>query len=648
MASLRLLRGAAIAAVVLGTGLRFASLERRVFWVDEAGTAQRVSGYWLADLERELFDGRVHTMVELHRFQHLASDRGARSIVEGLAREEAPWPPLYFVALRSWAGLFGDSVPGLRLFSVFASLLTFPACFWLCRELFPGTSPRDRAVPWVATALLAASPFHVVYAQEARAYALWSVVLLAASAMFLRACRTERLADSLLYGVLVALGLYIFPLTVFVVAAHGMYALLRDGFRPTRRLAVLAAGWGLGMVLYGPWILAIARNFRVGSDSVSWTATTIIPIPFLAYSWIANVVRVFFDLPSMVLWLEPWLGFRLLDLACVPIAAAIAAFVGLAVVRFSTAAFPSPARPRAFLLPLALIPFAALAVPDLLLGGIRSYSPRHQTAGLLALELIVATTIAAGLWDPSPRRRRLFRSALVALLVMGFLSGVVFACSRSWWNKYISSDNDRVAAMLNGQDRPLVVGFYGGDGYSRNPPFYFLYLLSMSHVLRDDVAFQVFAEGDALPEWDGGFSSIFLVNPTHAMCDRAEAAGLAPRMVYGFGAPRIVGDYYFTIWDVRYPVTTSRVGRWATGASPSTTTLTVPRDETIPRKCASSRPGDASSSWSAPPTSRGSPPTSSAASSSTSAPTACASSSMSSATRPWPTSPAGSRSTSGS
>lgn len=560
MGDLRLLRGAAIAAVLLGAGLRFANLERRVFWVDEAGTAQRVSGYWLSDLQRELFDGRVHTMADLRRFQHLASDRGARSIVEGLAREEAPWPPLYFVTLRGWARLFGDSVPALRLFSAFASLLTFPACFWLCRELFPGTSVQDRAVAWVATALLAASPFHLVYAQEARAYALWSVALLTASAMFLRACRTARVADSLLYGVLVAVGLYTFPLTLFVVAAHGLYALLRDGFRPTRRLAVLAAGWGLGMVLYLPWILAMARDFRAGSESVSWTAATIIPIPFLAYGWIANVVRLFFDLPSIVVWIEPWLGFSPLDLACVPIAALIVAFVALAVFRFSTTAFPSPARPRAFLVLLAAVPFLALAAPDLVLGGIRSFSPRHQTAGLLALALMVATAIAWGLWDPSPRLRQLFRSALVALLVIGFLSGVVFTCSRSWWNKYISSDNDRVAAMLNLEARPLMVGFHGGDGYSRNPPFYFLYLLSMSHVLRDDVAFQVFTESDALPEWARGFSSVFLVNPTHATRERAEAAGLAPRMVYGFGSPRFMGDYFFTIWDVRYPEVTSRVG----------------------------------------------------------------------------------------
>ena len=275
--TLRVLRVVAITVVVVGASLRFGGLGGRVVWIDEAGTLQRVSGYWLSDLERELFDGRVHTMDEFEKFQRVSHDRGIASIVEGLAREEAPWPPLYFVLLRVWAGVFGDSVSALRLFSACASLLVFPACFWLCREMFPGESVRHRSVAWVALALLAASPLLVVYGQEARAYALWTVLLLAISAMFLRAFRTGRLADSLGYGVLVALGFYAFPLTALVVAAHGIYALIRVGFRLRRELIVLAAGWALGAALYAPWLWVMARNLRAGSASVSWTATTEIP-----------------------------------------------------------------------------------------------------------------------------------------------------------------------------------------------------------------------------------------------------------------------------------------------------------------------------------------------------------------------------------
>ena len=124
-----------------------------------------------------------------------------------------------------------------------------------------------------------------------------------------------------------------------------------------------------------------------------------------------------------------------------------------------------------------------------------------------------------------------------------------------WWNKYISSDNDRVAALLNEPERPLLVGWYGGETYFRNVPFYFLYFLSMSHVLRDDIAFQVFAEGDSLPRWEGGYSNVFLMNPSDAMLDRAATEGFDPERVYGFGAPEIVGHYYFTIWELNSDAT---------------------------------------------------------------------------------------------
>ncbi|BCU08132.1 glycosyltransferase family 39 protein [Allochromatium tepidum] len=47
-----------------------------------------------------------------------------------------------------------------------------PAVYWLTRELF-GPGPA----PWVAAALVACSPLQLLYAQEARQYALWMLLL---------------------------------------------------------------------------------------------------------------------------------------------------------------------------------------------------------------------------------------------------------------------------------------------------------------------------------------------------------------------------------------------------------------------------------------------------------------------------------------
>jgi uncharacterized membrane protein len=75
-----------------------------------------------------------------------------------------------------------DPVTAFRGTSALFGLLLPAAAFWLMRELF-GRGP----VPWVAAALVAFSPLHLLYAQEARQYALWMLLFLASSAALQRA-----------------------------------------------------------------------------------------------------------------------------------------------------------------------------------------------------------------------------------------------------------------------------------------------------------------------------------------------------------------------------------------------------------------------------------------------------------------------------
>src|SRR5207248_4961479 len=94
----------------------------------------------------------------------------------------------------------------------------FPGLYWLCRELF-GCS----RTAWMAVALLAVSPFHVLYAQEAREYSLWTVAILLSSAALLRAARLQTRRTWWAYAASVALGLYSHTLFVLVAGAHGAY-----------------------------------------------------------------------------------------------------------------------------------------------------------------------------------------------------------------------------------------------------------------------------------------------------------------------------------------------------------------------------------------------------------------------------------------
>lgn len=76
---------------------------------------------------------------------------------------------LYYLILRAWLYL-GKSPFFIRSLSVLASAATLPAIYWVAKLLY------DRRVALIATALLAFNAYSVRYAQEARSYALFTLL----------------------------------------------------------------------------------------------------------------------------------------------------------------------------------------------------------------------------------------------------------------------------------------------------------------------------------------------------------------------------------------------------------------------------------------------------------------------------------------
>jgi hypothetical protein len=133
-------------------------------------------------------------------------------------------PPGYYLVLKAWAALTGDSEFALRAFSALAGVVTVAAVYALGRALFmPG-------VGMVAAFLTALHGFSVYYGQEARMYAL--VALLAALSMWAYVCWAKRLSgggplrrwvtvESVTLGLVNAAGLYThysFPAVIAVQA----------------------------------------------------------------------------------------------------------------------------------------------------------------------------------------------------------------------------------------------------------------------------------------------------------------------------------------------------------------------------------------------------------------------------------------------
>src|SRR3990167_7245669 len=75
-------------------------------------------------------------------------------------------PPLYHILLRGWVLLFGTSEIAVRLPSVILGLATVYIVYLITKKLF------ENKTALISATLIATSPLHIYYSQEARMYML--------------------------------------------------------------------------------------------------------------------------------------------------------------------------------------------------------------------------------------------------------------------------------------------------------------------------------------------------------------------------------------------------------------------------------------------------------------------------------------------
>lgn len=82
----------------------------------------------------EISNNQLLAAKDLIKYQRLNAKKNLGDTLKSLAIEEPQLQLLYFLAVKYWAKLFGDSPAATRSFSVWMSLLAFPGLYWLCRE----------------------------------------------------------------------------------------------------------------------------------------------------------------------------------------------------------------------------------------------------------------------------------------------------------------------------------------------------------------------------------------------------------------------------------------------------------------------------------------------------------------------------------
>ncbi len=188
-----------VGLTVLGAALRFPTLDRQSFWLDELVTVSLL-------------------------------DHGLGDVLREVPRSEAT-PFVYYVVAWAWGSVFGLGEVGIRTLSALAGTATIPVAYGA------GAVMVSRRTGVVAAALVAVNPFLVWYSQEARSYALLALLGAASVLAFGHALRGSW--ESLVaWGVLSALAIATHYYALFLVGAELAWLLVRVR---ARRPVVLAS-----------------------------------------------------------------------------------------------------------------------------------------------------------------------------------------------------------------------------------------------------------------------------------------------------------------------------------------------------------------------------------------------------------------------
>lgn len=455
--------------------LRFVNLEQKPFWGDEADSLSWISG--IADFKSIAFQGREMSVGEVLSYQ---KPHPSSNLIDTYNIVHPQHPPLYYLLARLWMQADFFHFTTARSLAALISLLVFPSIYWLCLELF-----HSSLVGWMAIAIVAVSPFHFLYAQEARQYTLWIVLILLTSLTLLRSMRLQTSLSWLSYIVTLTLMLYTHLLSLTVVFIYSIYAVMQEGFRLTKTLRAYLLSSFISFLLFMPWLIVIANNSGFDSDqSPGWSKKPTFLI-VLIKTWIVNLNRVFWDFNQNFEYQNSL--FYLLTLGLI-----------IYVIYFLW----HHTEKRAWLLLVLsiVIPFLLLATPDLLLGGRRSTPIRYFIPSYLAIEIAIAYLLYHQLFValkiPDWQRKCWQLITSIVILVGIFSSGLIVSTD-TWWNKHSEYYHSAMAKIVNQSKRPLVIA-----------PWFDI--RTLAHSFSNRVTFQEIRLLPDISSVGEGFSEVFL------------------------------------------------------------------------------------------------------------------------------------------
>ena len=261
-----------IAILAVGIALRLFRLNHQSLWLDEIG------------------EGSVASTPFPQFFSEVRVGAGAA--------------PLDYLAVKLMLALFGHGTTATRLWAFLCGSLVIFLTYRVGIEFF-----KNAAVGLIAAFMVSVSAFLIFYSQEARFYSLAALLGLLNLWAFDRAFERDRRIDWIVFGLVVALGLYGHYFLAALVATEGVFLVAYWLWRAAgarwsstivRRAAAqvgrfLAASIA-GIVVFVPWLL-----FAAGG-TLNWGWPPLPPLDLARMHQIAVVLLALAPLNSTPSW----------------------------------------------------------------------------------------------------------------------------------------------------------------------------------------------------------------------------------------------------------------------------------------------------------------------------------------------------------
>lgn len=176
-------------------------------------------------------------------------------------------PPGYYLLLKGWASIFGNSELAMRSLSTLSIVLALAVLYHAVRARIGGKTALLVAV------VVATAPLTLRYAFELRMYGLVLLIATLATVTLLRLNKRNETAGIwrliVVYAALIAAGMYVHYYTLFIWIAHGVFVLASGQSDTPRRFRTWLSGVVLAIVLFLPQLPVAYSQFTAADERTS-------------------------------------------------------------------------------------------------------------------------------------------------------------------------------------------------------------------------------------------------------------------------------------------------------------------------------------------------------------------------------------------